>query len=170
MIVISIDIGMTGAAACLKPHSSAVIDLPMAETPTDKWLDGRELYDTLLAWVPVTERCLLVVENVRPRSIGNGGQATNSMHSQGALMRGRGAVEAVASILRWPITWVQPQTWKRHYGLKRTDGEPDNAVKERGRHLALSLFPEHDQNLKFKYHHNRADALLMAHWGRSTQL
>jgi crossover junction endodeoxyribonuclease RuvC len=171
MIVVAIDIGMTGAVACIRPdRSSVVTDLPMTETEADKWLDARALYDILLAWVPVTERCILVVENVRPRSIGNGGLPTNSMHSQGALMRGRGAVEAVASIARWPITWVQPQTWKRHYGLKRDENETDSAIKERGRQMALKLFPEQDQQLKFKYHHNRADALLMAHWGRSTQL
>jgi crossover junction endodeoxyribonuclease RuvC len=170
MKVLAIDIGISGAIACLGIGESHVSDLPLIDSGSDRWLDGRGIYDRLLALVPVDERCILVVEDVRPRSQGNGGRSLNSMGSQGSMMRSRGVIEAAASIARFSITWVQPQTWKRHYGLKRAAGEPDGAVKERGRQLALSLFPEHDQNLQFKYHHNRADALLMAHWGRSTQL
>lgn len=171
MIIVSIDIGMSGAAACIRPNGSAsVCDLPMIETDGDKWLDGRGLGDILLEWVPADERCILIAENVRPRSIGNAGRASNSMHSQGSLMRGRGCVEGVASMLRFPITWVQPQTWKRHFALKKGGNETDAAIKERGRQMALMLFPGMADALKFKYHHNRADALLMAHWGRATQL
>lgn len=170
MIVVSIDIGMTGAAACIRPDgSSSVCDLPMKQ-PDDKRLDGRAFYDLLLDWVPLADRCILIAEDVRPRSMGNAGRASNSMHSQGSLMRGRGAVENTADILRWPITWVQPQTWKRHFALKKGKDETDAAIKERGRQMALTLFPGLAEALKFKYHHNRADALLIAHYARSTLL
>jgi hypothetical protein len=171
MIVVSIDIGMSGAAACIRPDgSSSVCDLPMIETDADKWLDGRGLYDILLDWVPLQDRCILIAEDVRPRSMGNSGRASNSMHSQGSLMRGRGCVEGVASMLRWPITWVQPQTWKRHFALKKHKDETDAAIKERGRQMALTLFPGMAEALARKKDHNRADSLLIAHWGRSTLL
>jgi len=176
MIVIAIDIGVTGAVACIRhDRSSAVTDLPIENSgilfqAEDKRLDAKALHHMLLDWVTLHDRVLLVCEDVRPRSIGNGGRPTNSMHSQGTMMRIRGGIEAVASVGCRDVKWVQPQTWKRFYGIKRDKEETEASVKERGRQMALKLFPEHEHNLRFKYHHNRADALLMAHWGRSTQL
>lgn len=169
-IIVSIDPGLTGAMACLGRNHAHVADLPVIDTGLDKWLDGRGIYDQLLAWVPIDERCLLIVENVRPRAQGNGGRAANSMHSQGSMMRSRGVIECVASIARIEITWVMPQRWKKHFSLARDDGDTDSAVKEKSRQMALRLFPAMGEALKYKNSHNRAESLLMAHWGRSTQL
>lgn len=156
--------------ACIGNNRVHVADLPVVDTGLDKWLDGRGIYDQLLEWVPIGECCILVVENVRPRAQGNGGRAGNSMHSQGSMMRSRGIIESAASIARIEITWVMPQRWKRHFSLAREDDDSDSQVKEKSRQMALRMFPTMGEALKFKNSHNRAEALLMAHWGRATQL
>jgi crossover junction endodeoxyribonuclease RuvC len=101
-----------------------------------------------------------VIEDVRPRAFGNGGKAmTNSMHSQGSMMRSRGIVEAVADIARLEIKVVQPQTWKRFYGLLGKD-------KGEARELACRLYPGQAPQFKRVKDHNRADATLLAHYGQ----
>ncbi len=171
MNVIAVDPGLSGAMACLDTNQRAhVADLPVIDTGLDKYLDGRGIYDQLLAWVPVGQRCILVVEDVRVRAQGNGGRAMNTMHSQTSLMRSRGIIEGVASVARIPITWVTPQKWKRHFSLSRDDDETTSQVKEKSRQMALKLFPAMQVALARKLDQNRAESLLLAHWARATQL
>jgi hypothetical protein len=163
VIFLAVDIGLTGAAAALDHTGRAsVADLPIVDSPAGRRLHARGTLDILREWAPASEACVLVVEDVRPRPMGNGGAHGNTIFSQGSLMRGRGAVEALADIGGLPIVWVQPQTWKRHFALIGKD-------KDEGRQVALRLFPGMAQALARKLDHNRADALLLAHWGRSTQ-
>lgn len=170
MNVISIDPGMKGAIACIGPHRIKVADLPITDTGLDKYLNGRGLYDILLDWCPVDERCILVVEDVRVRNSGNDGQR-NTVHSQTALMRARGIIEGVASVARLEITWCTPQKWKRHFKLGRdTEDETQHELKEKSRQMALQMFPSMADALNLKKHENRAEALLMARWGQATQL
>lgn len=170
MNVIAIDPGMEGAMARLAHGRCSVSDLPVIDTGLDKYLDGRGIYDRLLNWVPVGEVGILIVEDVRVRAQGNGGRAMNTMHSQTSLMRSRGIIEGVASVARLPITWVTPQKWKRHFGLKRdTDDEKTNVTKEKSRQMALQLFPSMTMALARKMDQNRAEALLIARWGQATQ-
>lgn len=172
MNVIAIDPGMSGAIACLDVARRAhVADLPVIDTGLDKYLDGRGIYDILLEWVPVGERCIVVVEDVRVRNQGNGGRALNTTHSQTSLIRSRGIIEGACSIARMPIVWCTPQKWKRHFNLKRdTEDEAVNVTKEKSRQMALTLFPGMHLALARKMDQNRAESLLMAHWGRATQL
>jgi hypothetical protein len=162
VVILSIDIGLSGAAAALTADGRAhVADLPIVDSPAGRRLHARGTLDILREWSPASEACILVVEDIRPRPKGNSG-AGNTLFSQGSLMRGRGAVEALADIGNIPIVWVQPQTWKRAFGLIGKD-------KDEGRQVALRLFPGMAQALARKMDHNRADSLLLAHWGRSTQ-
>lgn len=177
MKCISIDVGLTGAMACMDHAGyAAVADIPVKMVDNEKRLDGRGLLDMLRRWVPIGEACVLVVEDIRPRPMGNGGAHGNTMHSQGSIMRSRGAIESAADIAGFPITWVQPQRWKKHYGLtqKKIEGEtPAHAsarAKEASRQLALTMMPQVAQALTRKGDHNRAEALLLARWGLSTQI
>lgn len=157
--------------ACIGHNKVHVADLPVIDNGLDKWLDGRGIYDQLLEWVPNGETCIVIVEDVRVRNQGNGGRALNTTHSQTSLMRSRGIIEGACSIARMPIIWCTPQKWKRHFSIKRdTDDEPINVTKEKSRQLALKLFPCMQPALARKMDQNRSEALLMAHWGRSTQL
>jgi hypothetical protein len=156
VITIGIDIGLTGAIAATDHRGSASIaDLPLAG---DR-LCGRGLLNLLRQLVPPGEAGLVLIEDVRPRPMGNGGAHGNSMHSQGSLMRSRGIVEAAVDIARIEMRVVQPQTWKRHFGLIKAD-------KDEGRQVALRMFPAAAHLLKRKKDHNRADALLIAHYGQ----
>lgn len=165
MIVLAIDIGLTGALAAVDSYGTArVQDLPTLPDGKTQRLDGRGLYLAMRAFVPPGEHAALVFEDVRARPLGNGGSHGNTMHSQAALFGVRRAVEAVCDIARIEVCSVQPATWKRKFGLIRMKDEKPDACKERGRQVALSLYPLLAAELKRKKDHNRADAVLMAHW------
>jgi hypothetical protein len=160
MIALAIDIGLTGALAAVDSYGKAsVADLPTVADGKGRRLCGRGMVLLVRQLVPAGEPALLVFEDVRPRPMGNGGAHGNTMHSQGSLMRSRGIVEAVADIARVEVSTVQPATWKRHFGLIKA---------EKGASLdkARALFPALAAELRRVKDHNRAEALLLAHWLR----
>lgn len=158
-VCIAIDIGLTGALAAVNSYGHpAVHDLPtVPDGAKSRRLDGRGIVLLMRTLIPAGHQAQLVIEDVRPRPMGNGNRAGNTIHSQGSLMRSRGIVEAVADILRVDLVTVQPQTWKRHFGLLR-------AEKAASLEMARKLYPGMAADLKRVKDHNRAEALLMAHW------
>lgn len=155
MVIIGIDIGMRGALAVVDQQAArSVEDLPLITTETDKRLNGLMLYGMLLPW-SVSGR--VVAEDIRPRPSDSRGHG-NTMHSQGSLMRSRGIVEAVCDVLELRIEWVQPQSWKRAYGLLGSN-------KEASRQTALALMPEMAHLMARKRDEGRAEALLIARYG-----
>lgn len=160
IITIGIDIGLTGAICAIDAHGQAHIhDLPVIIKGKDKRIDGRELILLLRHMVAADQAGIAVIEDVRPRPMGNGNSHGNSMHSQGSLMRSRGIVEAVLDIARLGVIVVQPATWKRTYGLI---GKGKGEAKD----VACRLYPAAAPMLKRVKDHNRADGLLLAHYGR----
>jgi crossover junction endodeoxyribonuclease RuvC len=159
VIALAIDIGLTGALAAVNSYGAAqVMDLPTLPAGKTRRIDGRGLIVALRSLCPPDgSQAMLLIEDIQARPLGNGGAHGNTMHSQGSIMRSRGIVEAVADIARIELQTVHPQTWKRHFGLLGKD-------KDAGRQLALTLYPSLAADLKLKKHHNRADAVLLAHW------
>ncbi len=156
MITIGIDIGLTGAVAAVDGRGTAAVrDLPTTPDGKGRRIDGRGLLLLIREFVPIGEAALLIFEDVRARPAGNGGSHGNSMHSQGSLMRSRGIVEGVADITRLQVQVVQPQTWKRHFGLLKQPKEASAAA-------ARERFPLVVDQLKRVKDHNRAEALLIA--------
>ncbi len=156
MIVIGIDIGVTGALAAVDSRGTAIVrDLPTLEVQGKRMvrrrLDARGLMQALREIVAPGEVGLAVLEDVHMRP-GNGGAATAS------LMHSRGIVEAVVELARLDVRIVQPPTWKRHFGLLRTD-------KAASRERACVLYPSAAAELRRQRDHNRAEALLLAHYG-----
>jgi hypothetical protein len=160
MIVLGIDIGLTGALAAIGRNTVAVADLPVA----DERLAGRELVRLMRAHVPAGETPLVVFEDVRPRPMGNANTHGNTMHSQGSLMRSRGIVECACDIVGARVEVIQPATWKREFGLLAKRGE--KVDKDLARRFALGLWPLLEPDLRRKKDHNRADALLIARYGQ----
>ena len=158
MIVVGIDIGLTGAVAAIGPGVCAVHDIPTVQDGKTRRIDGRALILLLRQLIPAGETAKAVIEDVRPRAGGNGNAHGNSMHSQGSLMRSRGIVEAVLDIARIEAKAVQPQTWKRNFGLIGKD-------KAVARELARTLYPDAADALKRVKDHNRAESLLIARYG-----
>tara|TARA_B100001250_G_scaffold395981_1_gene401466 strand:+ start:365 stop:880 length:516 start_codon:yes stop_codon:yes gene_type:complete len=166
MRVIAIDIGLTGAIASVDTRGySRIDDMPTllaeeASKQAKRRIDGHALAQILRQHVPVDDTAMVLMEDVQARPFGrqNGAQHGNSMQSQGSLMRSRGVVEGVADCLRLKITVVQPQTWKRFFDLIGKE-------KDAARSKAMLLYPDCAGQLARKKDINRADALLIAHWG-----
>jgi hypothetical protein len=86
-----------------------------------------------------------------------GEQKGSSAQTVGSQYRTRGTVECVLEMLRLQVNAVHVLRWKKFYGL--------DADKEKARQLALQLYPVLGAQLARKSDHNRAEAVLLAHYG-----
>ena len=159
MICIGIDIGVTGAIAAIDEHGAPTLeDIPTREIPGKRMvrrrIDPRGLAQILRRLVPADQRATVVFEDVHAFP-----GARNSPQSQGSLMHSRGMVEAVVELARFNVHAVQPSTWKRFVGLLGED-------KAEACRVAARLYPDAAALLARMKDHNRADALLMAHYGQ----
>lgn len=162
MIVIGIDPGLTGAVAVMDHNGvRAVFDLPIMPVPgagpkalVKNKIDGYKLCQLLLKHSHAEDG----VPRVFLEKVSTMGGANNAVQTQGSLMRSLGAIETVVECLKWPLEQVAPQTWKRLYGLGSDKAAALNKARE--------LHEEAAADLKLAKHHNRAEAILLAHWGR----
>lgn len=166
MIFIGIDPGLTGAVSVIDANGvRAIFDLPTMQVPgagpkalVQKKIDGRVLYELLLKHCPAGDaKPIVIIEQVHARGSSNGG-AGNSVQTQGSLLRSLGAIETVAECMRWTIRYVPPQTWKRIYNLGKEKADSLS--------MARKLYPAAMHDLKRVRDHNRAESLLLAHWGK----
>ncbi len=167
MIVLGIDIGLTGAIARIGGGLPAVVtDLPTLPDGEPrpgkgnrafqpKRLDGRRLVELLRELCPPDEKAMVIIEDVRPRPNPTRG---TSIITEGSLMRSRGVVEAAVEIQRLDLHTVHPQTWMRLYGISANGVD---ALEK-----ARVLYPPLHHRLTRKLDHNRADSILLAHWGQ----
>lgn len=171
MIVIGIDIGLTGAIARLGPGiEPALVDLPTIEDGEPRpgrgnamfqprRIHGRQLLSVLRELVPAGHVALAVMEDVRARPMGNAERHFNSFHSQNSLVLSRGVIQAVLDIAGFDTRVVQPQTWKAMYGLVSAD-------KKDSLDMARRLYPGLQDGLRLAKHHNRAEAVLISHYAQ----
>lgn len=161
MIVIGIDPGLTGACAVLDHNGvRAVFDLPTMPVPgagpkalVKRKIDGRALCQLLLKHCPASEgKPSAVLEQVHARGDGN------AMQTQASLLRSLGAIETVLECLGYPLQYVAPQSWKRSFNLGREKSDSLDAARR--------LYPAAASDLSRQKDHNRAEAVLLAHWGR----
>lgn len=161
MIAVGIDPGLTGAVAFIDSRGSCVV----ADIPTTPLLgtglirrrvDGAQLARLLREHCPVGERVIVGLEAVH--TIGVSGGKNNALQTQGSLMRTLGSIEAVLEVLRMDFRSVDTQAWKGFYGL--------GSVKREAIQKALVLYP--DAPLRLVSDHNKAEALLIAHWALRT--
>lgn len=85
------------------------------------------------------------------------GQGVSSTFAFG---RAYGTILGVLAAAGVPVVLITPAVWKKHYRLPAKD-------KEAARQKAIELFPG-VEGLALKKHHNRAEALLLAHYYRQT--
>lgn len=162
MIVIGIDPGLTGACAVVDHQGvRAVFDLPTMPVPgagpkalVKRKIDGRALCQLLLQHCPASAgQAQVVLEQVNTM-----GGANNAVQTQGSLLRSLGAIETVLECLKYPVQYVAPQRWKKAFAL--------GADKTKALETARRLYPGAAAELKRQKDHNRAEAVLLAHWGR----
>lgn len=157
MIGVGIDPGTTGAVAFVDSRGSCVVlDLPTLPIPGDgkirRRISGGGLFSILRNHCPIGEPAFCFLEGVH--AIGNFSSNGNAIQTQGSLMRSSGAIEASLEIARIPFDFVDPKRWKGFYGI--------GSDKSEALQCARRLYPLAD--LRLAAHHNRAEALLMAHY------
>jgi crossover junction endodeoxyribonuclease RuvC len=157
MITIGIDPGLSGAIGLVRDDMAlSVWDMPIAGDGRSKRVSAhlladllRECMDMGLAGEPVS----VLLERVGAMP----GQGTASMFRFGESC---GTAAGVVGGLGLSLRYVAPAVWKRRAGLI---GKP----KDASRAMAIDLFPEIASSLARKKDNGRADALLIAFFGRS---
>ena len=155
MRVVGIDPGLSGAVALVWPATPETVTT--WDTPTVLVKVGthqRRDYDAaaMVNVLVVANPGLVILErpHAMPKSMG-GSLASFS------LGRGVGVWEGILAALRFRYELVSPQRWKQYFQLL---GQP----KDASRLKAARLFPSAELHLK--KHDGRAEALLLAEYGR----
>lgn len=166
MITIGIDPGITGAVAIINNDSDyiALHDTPCIAVKKsngkikNEYLPGgmAELLAPLAA-LHYTKKD--TVEAFIEQVASAPGQGVASMFGFG---KGYGIWLGILAAFKIPYSLVIPQRWKKELMLGKTD-------KDVARIRAQELFPQCCPQLNLKKHIGRADALLIAEYGRRTQ-
>ena len=159
-VTIGIDPGLSGAIAFI-PHDATlavpwVEDMPVvAHSPRGfvKRAVDVVVLAKMLERYGMTGNATVFLERVNAFP----GQGVGSMFSLGMSFWGVAGVVAACGM---PLHLVEAKDWKAHYKLK--------ADKEMARALASRYYP--DCTLTAKKHHGRAEALLIARYGKETQM
>lgn len=150
---IGIDPGLSGAIAVLTDDTLQIHDMPVMTVDRNgkakRQVSANELAELLNLYAG--KDCHVYVERVSAMA----GQGVTSVFSFG---RSFGMIEGILAALKMPVTFVAPATWTRAIG--RSPG------KDASRSRAMELFPNYEYFFKRVKDDGRADAALIAHWGR----
>lgn len=159
--IIGVDPGASGALALLTffdPESLAahidVRDMPTHFINGKRRIDLHTLVLRFQEWRYAHADIEVWVENVGAMP----GQSPNGMFQFGFACA---AVQTAIVAAGIPMKLVTPQVWKKHYGLR---GGPEN--KDASRQAASRLFPQHAGLWARKKDDGRAEAVLIANYGR----
>lgn len=159
MIVLGVDPGLTGALAILDGDAMTIVDLPTQPIPgvgpkalVKREISPVELRTVMRSALPPERRdsALVLIESMH--ALGG-----TSVQTQASLAASKATVIAVAQLMGLRVERVAPQVWKRFYGL--------SANKRECIELAQKLFGRRD--IRLGRHHNRAEAALIARYGRA---
>lgn len=158
MLVVGIDPGLDGAIALYSPGAAllSVHDMPTLATgkgAAGRTVNGRAIHDLLYPY-----RAVVTAASVE--QVGGVGKQSAARSFQFGL--GTGIVHGVLHSLGIGFTLVPPQTWKRHFGLKRQAEETDSHFKARSRAVATQRFPLFSEYWPLAKHDGRAEAFLIA--------
>ena len=123
-------------------------------------VDCRALARGLRTLYQADESLLVCMEEV-----GIMGAGLNAIQSVGSLCGTACLILGALDIIGITPRTVSPSIWKKHFGLKRVKEEKESAWKARHCALAKKLYPS--APITLAKHHNRAESLLIAHYGRS---
>lgn len=170
--IIGIDPGLTGGIA---DSLGRVLDLPTKMKGKGggvikNHIDGDQVYNIMMYWIAEvlrsspqleTDVYIYIEEQVyrkkfKPKFAG-GGEIPQGGSSIFSLGDSYGALRTAAELTRATVVPVMPAAWKKKLALS-TD-------KEACRSKAIEVFPQAANELKRKKDHNRAEALLLVHYG-----
>ena len=153
MIVAGIDPGKTGAMAIIYPDLTIqFFDVPVIKLrgkPRPAWRDWYVSWSSALGFAGVDS---IVIEEVAARP----GQGVTSMFTFGRTL---GFAHAIAVSVGASIQTVTPAVWKGKLGLL-------NSGKGASRELCSNLYPTTAAQLARVKDDGRAEAALIAHYGR----
>jgi len=179
MMLCGIDPGLTGALALIRETAAgdaiSFFDTPVLEIKTKqrthRVIDIAEIANILMRELGRNAEAHVYIEKVSAAPIGmkgRGNQMCPVCHrtpQPGATSTfnfgmGFGMWQGVLAGLQLPVTLVHPRTWKS--AVMKDMGQEKGASIIR----AKQLYPMASPSLNLVKHHGRADALLIAHWGR----
>lgn len=151
MLILGVDPGIKGAIALYDGGSSVVVrDMPITKAKgRGNEINVGALADDMDLLFSVADHAF--IENVQARPHDGRGSLFKFGYSAGLI---RGLV--VGS--RIPVTMVTPAKWKLDMGL--------TSDKDYSRTRASELFPESASEFRLKKDNNKAEAALIAYYGR----
>lgn len=156
MIYIGIDPGLTGAVSVILATDGEIQlhDMPVMANvkAAEKGRKRQHVDPHALAWLMADFNRNKSKVFLEYTQCGMKGAIANYSlgHSSGIIM-------GVLSAMGFSYEMVRPQEWKKEFGLLKSQ-------KAASRTMAQQLFPSAD--LRLKKHEGRAEALLLAEWGR----
>ena len=159
MKIIGIDPGLSGAIAVLENKKVLkIFDIPvMSEGKKNKrQLNSALLVSLLKENIENNEEVAIVVEQVNAMP----GQGVTSMFNFGQTF---GAIKGICAALEFPIFFVRPSKWKKHFELI-------NSSKDSSRTKAIEMYPKLSNQLTKKKDVNKSDAILIARYFFETKL
>lgn len=163
MISLGIDPGLTGAASLVNERLGLLecSDLPVCNNGTStgsmrNWLDVDALHELFCGWASRHGFAVDSVVCVLERPIPMPNLPAQTIASQFDTV---GAIRGLLASRSWGrrVEMVNPNTWKRSFGLSQDKGA--------SRACALRLYPQ--APVTRVKDHNRAESVLLAHWGLS---
>lgn len=158
MIYVGIDPGVSGAVAVIDRGSLYVHD-PVLFTKRGKSRISPYWAITLFSDLTAVDQVSVMIEEQWPRP-GEGALGAFTAGYNFAIY------EAAARANGAKIDYVLPQAWKKHYGLIFPAGTDLKYVKTASRVKAADLFPASADFFKRVKDDGRAEATLIADWGR----
>ena len=133
-------------------------DIPvMSEGKKNKrQLNSALLVSLLKENINKNEEVVVVVEQVNAMP----GQGVTSMFNFGQTF---GAIKGICAALDFPIFFVRPSKWKKHFELI-------NSSKDSSRTKAIEMYPKLSNQLAKKKDVNKSDAILIARFFSETRL
>ena len=157
MKIIGIDPGLSGAIAVLENNKVLnIFDIPvMSEGKNKRQLNSALLVNLLKDNVRDGEDVAIIVEQVNAMP----GQGVTSMFNFGQTF---GAIKGICAALEFPIYFVRPSKWKKHFELI-------NSSKDASRTKAIEMYPKLSSQLSKKKDVNKSDAILIARFYSETR-
>lgn len=162
-MIVGCDPGLTGAIALINQGKLLeCFDIPTCDNgqatgSMKRWVDIDKLREELQALSKLHDFARHAVFGVIERPIPMPTLPAQTIASQFDTF---GVLRAsLAPIARDGMRAVNPSEWKRFYGLK--------SDKDAARTTAMALYP--DAPVRRQKDHNRAEAILIAHWFERTQ-
>lgn len=165
MIYIGVDPGISGALAVLDGDTNEVefFDTPCVTIKVGKSMKNEQnaaQIVLMLQSVTANQEALVTIEKVQ--AMPGGGERSMGATSAFSFGKGFGMWLGILAALQLPFEQVHPMTWKSKmmFGAAKE--------KDASRVRAMEMFPKAAKHLNLKKHHGRADALLLAAYGRKT--